>query len=49
MKRLVLTDMKDMDQSTQDMVKEKKGITVTTVDTVAVMHQSQLKLKPNRN
>ncbi len=49
MRRLVLTDMKDMVQSTQDMVREKRGITVTTVDTVAVMHQSQLKLKPNRN
>jgi hypothetical protein len=53
MKRLPLTGMKDMVQSTLDMVRVRKDITgvaaVTTVDMAAAMRQLQLRLKPNRN
>jgi hypothetical protein len=53
MMRLPLTGTKDMVQSTLDMVRVRKDITVmvvvTTVDMVEAMRQLQLKLKPNRN
>jgi hypothetical protein len=49
MKRLPLTGMKDMVQSTLDMVRVRKDITVMAVDMAAAMRQLQLRLKPNRN
>ncbi len=53
MMRLPLTGMKDMVQSTLDMVRERKDITgmavVTMVDMAAAMRRLQLRLKPNRN
>jgi hypothetical protein len=48
MKRLPLTGMKDMVQSTLDMVRVRKDITGMAVDMAAAMRQLQLRLKPNR-
>ena len=49
MMRLPLTGMKDMVQSTLDMIRVRKDITGMAVDTTAAMHPIQLRLKPNRN
>ena len=49
MMRLLLTGMKDMVQSTLDMVRVRKDITVMAMDMVAAMRRLQLRLKPNRN
>ncbi len=51
--RLLLTGMKDMVQSTLDMVLVRKDITGMVVDMAVdmaeAMRQLQLRLKPNRN
>ncbi len=49
MMRLPLTGMKDMVQSTLDMIRVRKDITGMAVDMAAAMHPIQLRLKPNRN